>query len=169
VAAWHDQQPKAGAAHGHVAMAHLAKPTNVPSVCTRVVTTIATGVAAQVPPVDRWPRVTAAAVEAPRGLRVVTEVLRWSPAEEKRLVTRRHFLKNTERGERVTGVGKLTKNPHGCTVHHGGERFKSVWLTTLGRGRCSSKAGGGRRAPVWLLGGGGEVARQAAVGNSSRR
>jgi hypothetical protein len=28
-----------------------------------------------------------------------------------------------ERSERVTGAGKSTKNSHGCTIHHGRERF----------------------------------------------
>jgi hypothetical protein len=45
-----------------------------------------------------------------------------------RLATCQGFLKNTERGERVTGADKSTKNPRGCTVHHGGERFESAWL-----------------------------------------
>jgi hypothetical protein len=136
-----------------------------------------------VPPVDRWPRVAAATAQARGGLGEsvrqhfedgdspgqcggrgpkqwhlsATEALRWSPAEEKRLMrltTRRGFLKNRERG---IGASKSIKNPHGCTVHHGGEKFEFVWLMALGQGRCSPEAEGGRRAPVWLLRGGGEV------------
>jgi hypothetical protein len=38
-----------------------------------------------------------------------------------RLATRWGFLKNRERGERVTRANKSTKNPHVGTVHHGGE------------------------------------------------
>jgi hypothetical protein len=79
------------------------------------------------------------------------------------------FLKNRERGERITRADKSTKNPHGCTVHHSGERFESTWLTASGRGRCSPEAKGGRRASVWLLGGGGEVVRRAAIESSTRR
>jgi hypothetical protein len=48
----------------------------------------------------------------------------WSPVEEKRpvrLATHRGFLKNRERGERVIGAGKSTKNSHGCTVYRGGK------------------------------------------------
>jgi hypothetical protein len=104
---------------------------------------------ARVPPVDWWPRVAAAAAQARGGLGEsvgqhfedgdspgqcggggpkqwhlsAAEALRWSPAEEKRLMrlaTRRGFLKNRERSERVIGASKSTKNPHGCTVHHGG-------------------------------------------------
>jgi hypothetical protein len=102
------------------------------------------------------------------------EALRWSPAEEKRLVrltAHWGFLKNKERerGERVTGASKSIKNSRGCTVHHNGERFESVWLTTSGWGRCSLKAEGGWCAFVWLLGEGREVARRAAVGSSTRR
>jgi hypothetical protein len=85
-----------------------------------------------------------------------------------RLATCWGFLKNRERGERVTGAGKSTKNPRGCTIHRGGERFESAWLMASGRGRCSLEAEGGRCTPVWLLGGGGEVARRAAVGSSTR-
>jgi hypothetical protein len=83
-------------------------------------------------------------------------VLRWSPVEEKRhvrLATRRGFLKNRERGERVIRANKSTKNPRGCIAHHDGERFESAWLTTSERERCSPKAERGWRAPVWLLGG----------------
>jgi hypothetical protein len=100
------------------------------------------------------------------------EVLRWSPAEEKRLVrlaTHRGFLKNRERGERVTGADKLTNNSRGCIVHHGGERFESAWLTASGRGRCSPETKGGRHAPVWWLGEGGEVVRQAVIGSLTWR
>jgi hypothetical protein len=79
------------------------------------------------------------------------------------------FLKNRERGERVTRADKSTKNPHGCTVHHSGESFESTWLTALGRGRCSPEAKGGQRASVWLFGGGGEVVRRAAIGSSTRQ
>jgi hypothetical protein len=71
-----------------------------------------------------------------------------------RFATRRGFLNNRERGERVIRADKLTKTPCGCTVHRGGERFESTWLTASGRGRCSLEAEGGRRAPVWLIGGG---------------
>jgi hypothetical protein len=38
-----------------------------------------------------------------------------------RLTTHRGSLKNRERGETVTKADKLTKNPHGCTVHHPGK------------------------------------------------
>jgi hypothetical protein len=64
-----------------------------------------------------------------------------------------------KRGEWVTGADKSTKNPHGCTVHRGGERFESAWLTASGRVRCSPEVEGGWRAPVWSLRGwgGGEV------------
>jgi hypothetical protein len=111
--------------------------------------------------VDRWPRVAATVAQAPGGLGEsvrqhfedgdspgrcgggglkrwhpsAAEALWWSPAEEKRpvrLATRQGFLKNRERGERVTGAGKLTKNPRSCTVHHDGERFESAWLTASG-------------------------------------
>jgi hypothetical protein len=65
---WRDQWPKAGVVHGHMAVVHLAEPSDVPSVCTRVVTTAAAGAAALVPWVDRWPRVAAAVAQAPGGL-----------------------------------------------------------------------------------------------------
>jgi hypothetical protein len=70
-----------------------------------------------------------------------------------RLATHQGFLKNRERGERVTRAGKSTKNPRDCTVHHDGERFESTWLTTSGRGRCSLEAEGGQCTSVCLLGG----------------
>jgi hypothetical protein len=91
--------------------------------------------------------------------------------EEKRpvrLATHRGFLKNRERGERVIGASKSTKNSHGCTVYRGGERFESTWLTASGWGRCLPDAEGGRRVPVWLLRGGGVVVRRAAVGSSTQ-
>jgi hypothetical protein len=49
-----------------------------------------------------------------------------------------------------------------------GKSFESAWLTASGRGRCSPDAEGGQRAPFWLLGEGGEVARWAAAGSSTR-
>jgi hypothetical protein len=57
------------------------------------------------------------------------EALRWSLAEEKkvvRLTTHWGFLKNRERGETVTGAGKSIKNSRGCTIHRGEERFESA-------------------------------------------
>jgi hypothetical protein len=66
---WREKRPKAGVAHGHAAVAHLAEPADVPSVCTRVVTTAAAGTAARVPQVDRQPRVATAVAQAPGGLR----------------------------------------------------------------------------------------------------
>jgi hypothetical protein len=66
---WREKRPKAGVAHGHAAVAHLAEPADVPSVCTRVVTTAATGTAARVPQVDRRPRVATAVAQVPGGLR----------------------------------------------------------------------------------------------------
>jgi hypothetical protein len=45
------------------------KKKNRPSRPARVVTTTTAGAAAQVPLVDRWPRVAAAAAQAPGGLR----------------------------------------------------------------------------------------------------
>jgi hypothetical protein len=56
------------AAHGHAIVAHLAEPAGALSVCTRVVTMVTAGAAARVPWVDRWPRIAAAAAQAPRGL-----------------------------------------------------------------------------------------------------
>jgi hypothetical protein len=73
-----------------------------------------------------------------------------------------------ERGERVTRVGKSTKNPRDCTIHHDGERFESTWLTVSGWGRCSPEAEGGQCTPVCLLGGVGEVARRVAVRSLTR-
>jgi hypothetical protein len=78
--------------------------------------------------------------------------------EEKRhvrLAIHWDFLKNIERGERVTRASKSTKNSRSCTIHRDGERFESVWLTASGWGRCSSEAEGGWRAPTWLLRGAG--------------
>jgi hypothetical protein len=46
MAAWRDQRPKVGAAHGHAVVAHLGEPA---------------GAAAWLPPVDRWTRVAATA------------------------------------------------------------------------------------------------------------
>jgi hypothetical protein len=66
---WREKRPKAGVAHGHAAVAHLAEPADVPSVCTRVVTTAAAGTEARVPQVDRQPRVATAVAQAPGGLR----------------------------------------------------------------------------------------------------
>jgi hypothetical protein len=34
------------------------------------------------------------------------------------------FLSNREGGQGVTGANESTKNPHGGTVHHGGEQFE---------------------------------------------
>jgi hypothetical protein len=45
-------------------VAHLAELAGTPSLCTRVVTTVAAGAAARVPRVDGWPRIAAAAAAA---------------------------------------------------------------------------------------------------------
>jgi hypothetical protein len=65
--------------------------------------------------------------------------------------TPRFLEEERERGKRVTGAGKSTKNPRGCTIHRSGEKFESAWLTASGWGRCSPEAEGGRHALVWLL------------------
>jgi hypothetical protein len=49
-----------------------------------------------------------------------------------------------EEDKRITGADGSAMNPHSGTVHHGGEKLKSVRLTVSWWGRCAPEAEGGR-------------------------
>jgi hypothetical protein len=65
------------------------------------------------------------------------------------------LIEEVRDGQEITRADGSTMNPHGGTVHHGGEKQKSVRFMASRWGRCALEAEGGRRAPI-LCGGRGE-------------